>query len=171
MELQVFGVAEKLEGLTMASDRIEQDVYIAAPVERVWEVVTEPRHVGMWFGNGEPAEVDMRPGGRIVFDHGEHGKLPAVIEKVEAPNYLSFRWAADDAGSREPDVGNSTLVEFTVEPEGEGTRLRVVESGFAAVDAAPEVIERRYKANKGGWGRALLVLYKYSEYEEHEWSG
>ena len=73
MELQVRGVVEKLEGLTMVSDRIEQDVYIAASVERVWEVITEPRHVGMWFGNGEPAEVDMRPGGRIVFDHGEHG--------------------------------------------------------------------------------------------------
>ena len=155
----------------MVSDRIEQDVYIAAPVARVWEVVTEPRHVGMWFGNGEPAEVDLRPGGRIVFDHGEHGKLPAVIVQVEEPSYLSFRWAADDTGGREPDDENSTLVEFTLEPEGEGTRLRVVESGFSEVAADPEVKERRYKANRGGWGRAMLVLTQYSEYEEHEWSG
>lgn len=155
----------------MVSDRIEQDVYIAAPVARVWEVVTEPRHVGMWFGNGEPAEVDLRPGGRIVFDHGEHGVLPAVIEKVDQPNRLSFRWAADGTEGAEPDDDNSTLVEFTLEPEGEGTRLRVVESGFADVAAPSEVKERRYKANRGGWGRAVLVLTQYSEYEEHEWSG
>lgn len=156
----------------MVSDRIEQDVYIAAPVERVWEVVTEPRHVGMWFGNGEPAEIDLRPGGRIVFDHGEHGKLPAVIEKVEEPDYLSFRWAADDTGGREPDEANATLVEFTLEQEGEGTRLRVVESGFSEVAAGePGVIERRYKANKGGWARTMVGLSKYAEHEEHEWSG
>ena len=104
----------------MVSDRIEQDVYIAAPVSRVWEVVTEPRHVGMWFGNGEPAEIELHPGGRIVFDHGDHGKLPAVIEKVDEPNLLSFRWAADDADGREPSSANATLVELILEPEGEG---------------------------------------------------
>ena len=125
----------------------------------------------MWFGNGDPAEVDLRPGGRIVFDHGEDGKLPAVIEKVEEPRYLSFRWAADDTEGWEPRCSNSTLVEFTLEQEQEGTRLRVVESGFSKVETAPAVIERRYKANRGGWGRALLVLNSYSECEEHEWPG
>ena len=155
----------------MFSDRIEQDVYIAAPVSRVWEVVTEPRHVGMWFGNGDPAEIELYPGGRIVFDHGDHGKLPAVIESVEAPMLLSFRWAADDTDGREPGSTNATLVELMLEPEGEGTRLRVVESGFAEVIAESVVVESRYKANKGGWGRALVVLVKYAEHEEHEWEG
>lgn len=155
----------------MVSDRIEQDIYIAAPMARVWEVMTEPRHVGMWFGNGEPAEIDLRPGGRIVFDHGEHGKLPAVIEKVEEPGYLAFRWAADDTETREPVAGNATLVEFTLEPEGDGTRLRVVESGFSEVEAEAGVVERRYQANRGGWRRALLSLSRYAEHEEHEGGG
>lgn len=160
----------------MVSDRIEQDVYISAPAARVWQVVTEPTHVGMWFGNGEPAEIDLRPGGRIVFDHGEHGKLPAVIEEVEEPRYLSFRWAADDTGGREPAAGNATLVEFTLEPEGDGTRLRVVESGFAKVVAEPEIVDRRFTANKGGWRQALFALAKYAEdgeegQEEEDWSG
>ena len=155
----------------MVSDRIEQDVFIAAPVSRVWEVVTEPRHVGMWFGNGEPAEIELCPGGRIVFDHGDHGKLPAVIEKVDEPNLLSFRWAADDTDGREPSSTNATLVELILEPEGEGTRLRIVESGFAGVIAEPGVLERRYKANKGGWGHALVVLVQYAQHEDHEWDG
>ena len=149
----------------MVSDRIERDVYIAAPVWRVWEVLTEPKHVGMWFGNGEPAEIDLRPGGRIVFDHGDQDKLPAVVEKLEEPRCFSFRWAAEDGtGGREPTARTATLVEFTLEPEGEGTRLRVAESGFSEVIAEPEVVERRYAANKAGWGRALLGLAKYAEF-------
>ena len=149
----------------MVSDRIERDVYIAASVSRVWEVVTEPTHIGMWFGNGEPAQIELRPGGRIVFDHGDHGKLPAVVEKVDEPRCFSFRWAADDTTEgREPTATNATLVEFTLEPEGEGTRLRVVESGFKGVIAEPDVLERRQKANAAGWGRALLGLANYAEF-------
>jgi uncharacterized protein YndB with AHSA1/START domain len=150
----------------MAKDRIDRDVYIEAPVSRVWAVVTRPEHVGTWFGNGDPAEMDLRPGGRIVFDHGGYGKLPAVIEQVREPTLFSFRWAADDTGGREPSVANSTLVELLLEPEGDGTRLRVVESGFALVIAEPGVIEARYKANSAGWSQALGGLAKYAELDE-----
>ena len=147
-----------------ANDRIERDVFIAADAARVWAVLTEPDHVGMWFGTGEPAEIDLRPGGRLVFDHGDHGKLPAIIERLDEPTVFAFRWAADDTGGREPTDTNATLVEFTLTPEGEGTRLRVVESGFSKVDAEdPAVIERRYKANAGGWGEAIRGLAAYAE--------
>jgi uncharacterized protein YndB with AHSA1/START domain len=144
-------------------DRIERDVFIAADAARVWAVLTEPEHVGIWFGNGEPAEVDLRPGGRIVFDHGDHGKLPAIIERIDEPRAFSFRWVADDTGGGEPRAANATLVEFTLTPEGGGTRLRVVESGFGKVEAEPAVIERRYKANAGGWGEAVRGLAAYAE--------
>src|SRR5205085_9304392 len=33
-------------------DRIAREISIAAPVERVWAVLTEPAHVGSWFGQG-----------------------------------------------------------------------------------------------------------------------
>jgi uncharacterized protein YndB with AHSA1/START domain len=150
----------------MARDRIERDVFIAAPPERVWTVLTEPAHIGVWFGTGEPAEIDPRPGGRITFDHGAHGKLPAIVEQVEEPCRFSFRWAADDSGGREPTAMNSTLVEFILEEEDEGTRLRVVESGFSRVIAEPGVIESRYRANAAGWSQAVTGLAKYAEYEE-----
>lgn len=151
----------------MAKDRIERDVYIAASVARVWSVVTEPAHVGVWFGNGDPAEMELRPGGRISFDHGPHGRLPAIVQEVREPRLFSFRWAADDSGGREPTALNSTLVEFTLEEEGEGTRLRVVESGFSRVIAEPGVLESRYKANAAGWGQAVAGLAKYAEYDEY----
>lgn len=152
----------------MAKDRIEREIHIAASVARVWAVVTEPAHVGVWFGNGEPAEIELRPGGRISFDHGPHGRLPAIVEEVREPRLFSFRWAADDSGGREPTDLNSTLVEFFLEEEGEGTRLRVVESGFSRVITEPGLLERRYKANAAGWGQAVAGLAKYAEYEERE---
>ena len=146
------------------NDRIERDVFIAADAARVWAVLTEPEHIGMWFGNGEPGEIDLRPGGRIVFDHGDQGKLPAIIEHIDECKSLSFRWAADDAGGGEPTRPSATLVEFTLTPEGAGTRLRVVERGFSKVEAEdPAVIERRYKANAGGWGTAIRGLAAYLE--------
>jgi uncharacterized protein YndB with AHSA1/START domain len=152
--------------MSTTNDRIERDVYIAADADRVWAVLTQPEHVGTWFGSGDPAEIDLRPGGRIVFDHGAHGKLPAIIERVEQPSLFSFRWAADDTGGREPTDVNSTLVEFTLASEGEGTRLRVIESGFTKVQAEPDVIERRYKANAGGWGEAIRSLAAYAQKQD-----
>ena len=58
----------------MSTDRIEREVMIAASPERVWAVLTEPAHVGTWFGTGSPAEIDLRPGGLMMLDHGEHGR-------------------------------------------------------------------------------------------------
>ena len=50
--------------MTAQTDRIESDVLIAAPVERVWDLITRADHLGRWFGNAG-AEVDLRPGGAL----------------------------------------------------------------------------------------------------------
>ena len=39
-----------LEEDDVTPDRIEREVHIAAPIERVWAVLTEPALVGIWFG-------------------------------------------------------------------------------------------------------------------------
>jgi uncharacterized protein YndB with AHSA1/START domain len=44
------------------NDVIEQEVPIQAPIERVWQVVTDPECVARWFGS--TAEIDLRRGGR-----------------------------------------------------------------------------------------------------------
>jgi uncharacterized protein YndB with AHSA1/START domain len=52
-------------------------------------------------------------------------------------------------------VDNSTLVEFTLSREGDKTRLRVVESGFAALSAEPDRHRRAVEGNTEGWTRVL----------------
>jgi uncharacterized protein YndB with AHSA1/START domain len=54
----------------MVADSIEREIVITAPADRVWDVLTQAEFLGAWFGSGGPAEVDLRPGGRMVFDHG-----------------------------------------------------------------------------------------------------
>jgi hypothetical protein len=44
------------------TDRIEREIVVAAPADRLWEVLTRPEHIGRWF-EGMDVEMDLRPGG------------------------------------------------------------------------------------------------------------
>jgi uncharacterized protein YndB with AHSA1/START domain len=142
----------------MVPERIEREVLIEAPVEVVWAVVTEPTHVAGWFG--ESAEIDLRPGGAAVFTWEQHGSAHARVERVEAPHVFSFRWARPLGA--EPREGNSTLVEFRLSAEGEGTRLRVVESGFPALEGSEEEKAAYAEGNTEGWTAELAELQEYA---------
>lgn len=59
--------------------------------------------------------------------------------------------------------GTSTLVEFTLTPEGDSTRLRVVETGFANTDAVKVDQARHAEANSQGWLQVLDALRRHAE--------
>ena len=139
-------------------EQIEREVTIAAPMERVWAVITQPEHVGSWFGDAG-AEIDLRPGGAMTITWAEHGTCHAVVERVEAPRVFAYRWARPAHQAVSPD--NSTLVEFTLAPDGEQTRLRVVESGFRALALSPAEQARYAEGNTEGWRMELDELRSY----------
>jgi len=89
----------------------------------------------------------------------EHGTVRARVEAVEAPHRFAYRWTAHytEAGA-EPDATNSTLVEFTLAPHGDMTRLRVVESGFASLATSDEKRRSNYDANVDGWKQVIGQL-------------
>jgi uncharacterized protein YndB with AHSA1/START domain len=143
-------------------DRIEREVVIDAPVERVWELVTQAEHLGRWFGDAG-AEVDLRPGGAMALHWSEHGEARGRIEAVEPTRIFAFRWAPfKDPGGLDPTDGNSTRVEFTLSAEGDGTRLRVVESGFEMLDSSKEQRARNLEGNTEGWRMELDELQDYA---------
>lgn len=136
----------------MSEDLIEREILIAAPVERVWPLVTEP---GFWVA--DPAVVAgtvARAGDSMVAKNPEYGNFPVRVEKVEPPTYVAYRWASAFPGE-ELREDNSTLVEFTLTAEGDKTRLRVVESGFAALAASEELRRKALEDNSGGWPQVL----------------
>lgn len=146
----------------MIPDHIERAITIAAPVDRVWELITRPEHLGRWFGDAG-AEIDLRPGGDMVLRWSEHGTARGRVERVEPTSLFSYRWAPfKNPSGEEPRPGNSTLVEFTLAPEGDGTRLRVVESGFASLDTSDEQRRKNVEGNTGGWQAELAELDGYA---------
>jgi uncharacterized protein YndB with AHSA1/START domain len=144
-------------------EQIERETVIAAPVERVWALLTEAEHLGRWFGDAG-AELDLRPGGALSLSWQRYGTVRGRVVDVEAPRRFSYRWSVlRESFDSEPAEGNSTLVEFTLQAEGDGTRLRVVESGFDKLFADPAKQGERAEDNRKGWASELDELRDYAE--------
>jgi uncharacterized protein YndB with AHSA1/START domain len=136
-------------------DRIERTVEIAHPPAKVWAAITTAEGLGTWFGDNG-ATVDLRPGGSAQLTWTSGDKANMRIERVEEPTVFGFTWHIDGLPDDDP---RRTYVEFTLEPAGAGTRLTVVESGFAQL---PEDAYRKaYDGNTGGWTSELGELVDY----------
>jgi uncharacterized protein YndB with AHSA1/START domain len=107
-------------------DRIERTIEIAHPPAKVWSALTTAEGLGTWFGNS--ASIDLRPGGSAEMTWSQGHKADMRIERVEEPRVFGFTWHIYGLPDDDP---RRTYVEFTLEPAGAGTRLTVVESGFA----------------------------------------
>jgi len=139
-------------------DRIEHDVLIEAPVDTVWRIITEPEHIAQWFSDA--AEVDLRPGGvgTLIFgdpSSTETKSQPFFIETFDPTSHFSFRWCHEDSNDRST---KSLLVEFTLEPEGSDTRLRLVESNHSARWG-----EEGYDDHVKGWNVIVPRLVEHAE--------
>jgi len=69
---------------------------------------------------------------------------------------FAFTWPIYGLPDEDP---RRTYVEFTLEPAGAGTRLRVVESGFAQL--SEEAYKNAYDGNSDGWIKELGELVDY----------
>lgn len=148
-----------LEEDDMVADRIEREIDIEAPVERVWALLTQAEHLGTWFGDAG-ATIDLLPGGAVALFWREMGTTRAIVEQVEPMRLFSFRWSRP--GDAAPVAGNSTLVEFTLSESDSGTRLQMVESGFSALDGDDASRGAAREDNVGGWTAKLEELRKYA---------
>jgi uncharacterized protein YndB with AHSA1/START domain len=78
------------------------------------------------------------------------------VERVEEPSVFGFTWRVDAMPDDDP---RRTYVEFTLEPTATGTRLRVVETGFAQLP--DEGYRKGFESHTEGWGRELGELVAY----------
>jgi uncharacterized protein YndB with AHSA1/START domain len=136
-------------------DRIERTVEIAHPPAKVWAALTTAEGLAAWFGN--EATIDLRPGGSARMRWIAEGFTADMrVERVEEPTVFGFTWPISGLPADDP---RRTYVEFTLEPVGAGTRLTVVESGFAQLPE--EVYRKAYDGNTGGWASELGELVDY----------
>ena len=157
----------------MNSDRIEKEVTLRAPLDRVWRAISNADEFGRWFGvrfdgpfvAGQsvtgvitPTEVDDE----VAAAQEPHAGKASVwhIVAVEPQQRLAFRWHpyAVEPGA-DYDDEPTTLVEFTLTETADGVLLQIVESGFDKIPA-----DRRaaaFEANSGGWEAQTKLVRKY----------
>ncbi|MGW0503140.1 MULTISPECIES: SRPBCC domain-containing protein [Micromonospora] len=135
-------------------DRIERTVRIARPVDDVWAAITSAEGLGTWFG--QRAEVDLRVGGiaTVAWDSGERSQLR--IERLEPKTIFGYTWPVHGLPADDP---RRTYVEFTLNPDGDGTSLTVVETGFAQL--GPDEHDVAFAGNTRGWASELDELVAY----------
>ena len=152
------------------------ETVIAAPADRVFDALTDPKQLLAWWVN-EPftkllaVEMESGPGGEFRFEwrtaHGvDYGAVGEqlrrnglerfeasgkIVERVR-PRLLVWSWCA----SWHADPSRSTTVRWDLEPVSGGTRVRVTHSGL---DQEP-IAERDYG---GGWHQVLGLLAGFIE--------
>ncbi|HET9520980.1 MAG TPA: SRPBCC domain-containing protein [Candidatus Limnocylindrales bacterium] len=147
-------VATRQEAQMSFPDRIERTLEIAHPPARVWAALTTAEGLGTWFGNA--ATIDLRPGGAAEMTWTGGDKASMRIERVEEPTVFGFTWGINGLPDDDP---RRTYVEFTLAPTAGGTRLTVIESGFAQL---PEDSHRQaFDGNTEGWASELSELVEY----------
>jgi uncharacterized protein YndB with AHSA1/START domain len=157
----------------MTTDRIEKKSLLRAPIQRVWEAISDAKRFGAWFGvefDG-PFAPNTAITGRIVPTtvDAEVAKLQEphkgtafsfIVDRIEPMRLLSFRWhpfAIDPKADYASEP--TTLVTFELEAVPEGTLLTITESGFDHIPLARRV--DAFKANDGGWTHQLKLIEKY----------
>jgi len=104
-----------------------REITLPAPPEEVWDSLAEPH----WLG--DEALIDLRPDGEV-----RAGDRSGFVEQADEPYRLVFWWCAPGE--------DATRVELELEPDGDETIVRVVESrplamldlyGVEYVQAAP----------------------------------
>ncbi len=135
-------------------DRIERTVELAHPPTKVWAALTTAEGLGTWFGH--QATIDLRPGGtgQMTWNSGDKAELR--IERVDEPSIFGFTWHIYGLPAEDP---RRTYVEFTLEPVATGTRLTVVESGFAQLP--DDDYRKAFSSNTEGWASELGELVDY----------
>lgn len=137
-------------------DRIEKVIELKAPVGRVWRALTDHEEFGTWFrvridAPFEPGRVST---GHMTFPGYEHLRWHATIVKMEPNRIFAFTWhpyAMDPVETYARET--PTLVEFTLQPIANGTRLQVVESGFDKLP--PHRRDEAFRMNDRGWSAQI----------------
>lgn len=133
------------------TDSIERTLELAAPIEAVWNALTDPKEIALWFSDATDLEPHADAEGSFTWT--KYGSHAARVEVFEPMKRLVWRWAED------PELplsqAHSTVVEWTLERQGDGTVLHLRESGFSTAE--------HHEQNVRGWNVELEELRRHIE--------
>jgi uncharacterized protein YndB with AHSA1/START domain len=135
-------------------DQIVRKLELSHSPERVWAAITTAEGLGTWFGNS--AEIDLRVGGQAKLTWTSGDTATFTVERLEPIRVFGYTWHIYGMPAEDP---RRTYVEFTLEPDGAGTTLTVVESGFAQLP--DDAHAKAFGGNTDGWTNELGELVAY----------
>jgi uncharacterized protein YndB with AHSA1/START domain len=131
---------------------ITVEATVKAPVEKVWQLWTEPKHIQRWNNASDDwhtpfSENDLRVGGkftsRMEAKDGSFGfDFGGVYDEVKPNQVIAFT------------IGDGRKVKITFTKEGGDTRVTEI---FEAENQNPVEMQR------GGWQAILNNFKKYTE--------
>ena len=104
-----------------SSELVEREIRIEAPPSVVFEFLTDPAKMVRWMGT--EAVLEPWPGGRYRVNISGHERVSGSVLEIIPERRLVVSWGWEDGALPLPP-GQST-VEISLEPAGEGTRLRL----------------------------------------------
>jgi uncharacterized protein YndB with AHSA1/START domain len=158
--------------VTPDNDAVVAEVFIAAPPERVFQAITDPKQMPLWWGQQGLYRVtefkaDVRPGGKWQSDgvgaDGTSFRVEGEYLEVDRPHLLVHTWISSYAGQLK------TVVRWELEASemrglqhkgpqriGTGTFVKIRHEGFAGM---PE----QAKSHGNGWLRVLGWMQTFVE--------
>lgn len=111
----------------MPERSVTRTVVVPASPEETWDALVEPDRLEEWFA--DEVEGDFAPDEPVRFAWDDGERRDAIVEEVEAPHRLTFRWRDAE--------GDESRVAFALDEIDDGaTRVVVVESGLTLRAAA-----------------------------------
>jgi uncharacterized protein YndB with AHSA1/START domain len=111
---------------------VEVTTRIEASPEVVFDFFTDPDKMVQWMGRA--AELEPLPGGRLRCDINGRDVARGEFVALEPPRRLVFSWGWEGESAATPP-GLST-VEVLLEPDGEGTNLRLLHRDLPSAEVA-----------------------------------
>jgi uncharacterized protein YndB with AHSA1/START domain len=159
----------------MSTDRIEKQILLKAPLDRVWRALSDSTEFGTWFGmrfdgpfspgarmRGSIVPTKVNPEVAKAQKQYEGLSFQITIEQMEPERLLSFRW---HPGAVDPNIDYSveptTLVVFTVQEVPGGVMLTLTESGFDQIPLARRASV--FASNEQGWSAQMTLIEAYLE--------
>ncbi len=141
---------------------IEREIHVEASPDIVFEVISSPAHLTEWWP--DEATLDPVPGavGQLVFGTDDNPRAHVAeitVVDAEPPRLFSFRWVYPEG--EVATESNALLVTFELTPSGDGTRVRMTETGYREKGWEIAVLEETYNDHVSGWDAVIPSLGEY----------
>ena len=151
--------------ITPDQDAVVSEIHIAAPPERVFQALIDPKQVMSWWTSEQcPMEsfnLEPRKGGRWTYDTTKttlniNGvskfHCDGEVLEYDPPRLLAYTWIAN----WHEDKSRRTIVRWELTPKAGGTQVKVTHSGLTQEPTS-------LKDYSGGWPGVLGELKKFVE--------